>query len=247
MFIPQPATVESPDLPRFSGRRATITVLLLLSSVAAEAAPRQTPWLTGRALEHQLSNSRMTVHQSGQTLRRVLTNLSLRAAAPHRIALFLDRRVDPDQIVELKVKDVSLAELLNQLTTQHALKIARLGPVIYLAPGDKADRLAQLALEQRRELRKLPAARHRELVREKPARWDDLATPGEILHKITTEAKLTIENPETLPHDLWPAAELPPMAVADQLTLVLFGFELSYGIASDGSSVRIVPIERGKE
>ena len=43
---------------------------------------------------------------------------------------------------------------------------------------------------------------------------------------------------DRLPHDLWVAGNLPPLAVADRLSLLLAGFNLTFDIAEDGSAIR---------
>ena len=63
-----------------------------------------------------------------------------------------------------------------------------------------------------------------------------------MLELLTTQAGVTVTNPELVPHDLWPAADLPALAWVDRLTLLLAGFGLTYEFTDEGAAVRLVPI-----
>ena len=69
-----------------------------------------------------------------------------------------------------------------------------------------------------------------------------MAEPRSLLNDLAAKGGVTIANPELLPHDLWPAADLPPMAWVDRLTLLLAGFGLTFEFADGGASIRLVPI-----
>ena len=72
--------------------------------------------------------------------------------------------------------------------------------------------------------------------------WRDLATPRDLLAQLAAEAHVKLESLDLVPHDLWPARRLPPLAWIDRLTLVALQFGLTYELAADGQSVRLVPI-----
>jgi hypothetical protein len=48
-------------------------------------------------------------------------------------------------------------------------------------------------------------------------------------------------NEEAIPHDLWPAVNLPPLTAVDRLTILLAGFNLTYTIGGTAREIRIVP------
>ena len=60
------------------------------------------------------------------------------------------------------------------------------------------------------------------------------------------EAKygLTIVGKDSMPHDLWPAIDLPPLDAVDNLTLVLAGFHVTFQFSPDGSSIRLVAMPK---
>jgi hypothetical protein len=45
-----------------------------------------------------------------------------------------------------------------------------------------------------------------------------------------------------MPHDLWPAGRLPPLAWADRLTLLLAGVGLTFELQDSGAAVRLTPL-----
>jgi hypothetical protein len=51
-----------------------------------------------------------------------------------------------------------------------------------------------------------------------------------------------LQNPERIPHDLWPAGELPPLPLVDRLTLILDQFDTTFRISPDGRGFELVPI-----
>src|SRR6186713_1086691 len=70
-------------------------------------------WKTGAALRKQLEAS-VSVTWGERPLREGLVNLTRSTG----ICIFLDRRIDPDQLVELSVRDQSVEHLLDQLAAK---------------------------------------------------------------------------------------------------------------------------------
>jgi hypothetical protein len=104
-------------------------------------------------------------------------------------------------------------------------------PSAYRTPG----RSCTLAL------RRLPDVPRRKLLSPQAFQWDQLATPREIIERLAAEGGVHVTNPEQIPHDLWPAAELPPTSVVERMSIVLAGFDLTFDISNDGTAARIVP------
>jgi hypothetical protein len=69
-----------------------------------------------------------------------------------------------------------------------------------------------------------------------------LSAPRDLLTELANEAGIEIAGLEQFPHDLWPAVELPPLALADRLTLVLAGFGMTYQFSPDGRQIQLVPL-----
>lgn len=186
------------------------------------------PWKTAAELPPALQ-SRLSLQWSENPLRPALTNL----ANSQRTAIWLDRRLDPGQRIELIADDQPLEVILQRLCLKISASHCRIGPVIYIGPKETADRLATLAAVKRQENGNPPT--HKAAFA-KAARfaWPELAEPRQLAEALAAEAGLTIANPLALPHDLWPSGDFPPLALADRLTLLAAGFDLTFTVA-DGS------------
>ena len=51
---------------------------------------------------------------------------------------------------------------------------------------------------------------------------------------------MKISGKENVPHDLWPATELPPLNFIEKLSLVLAGFNVTFDLSPAGDAVKLV-------
>jgi hypothetical protein len=169
-------------------------------------------------------------------IRDALRNL----AKNQRVAIWLDRRIDPGAKLQFQLEDLPLSITLDQLCEKYKLGRSTVGPVIYIGPRATAEKLATLAAVKRQQV-------GRQSVSER-ARWSRavewsvplLAEPRELVRELAQEAGATLQNAEAIPHDVWPAIPLPALTLADRLTLVLAGFDLTFEQSADGSTLRII-------
>lgn len=225
---------------RLRFRLGTSALVALLSGVlATQLAAADTPaWHTGAAVEQQLRTS-TTGSWTGVPVVQVLRSLS----TAQRVAIVLDRHVDPHGKVELSVTEEPLSVVLGRIAVQQGQGTSQLDAVVYVGPLGVAERLRTLRALLHEQMRELPAAARRPLVERRAWRWEDLATPRELLAQLAAQAKgVTIEGLEQIPHDLWRGADLPPLAWIDRLLLVAVQFDLTCQIASAGTTVRLVPL-----
>lgn len=199
-----------------------------------------TTWLTGEKLRLQLDQpvSINSSTRSGVPLRQALAKLS----QSERVAILLDRRVDPDQKIEFTFGDASLDATLKLLASRLSIGVARVGSVMYFGPEATARRVRTLAALRHEEARSLPSAAWSQFMRLRSWKWDDLATPRDLLDELGRQRGVQIEGVEQIPHDLWAAADLPPMNFCDSLTLVAAEFDLTFSIDPSGQSVRLEPM-----
>jgi hypothetical protein len=209
-----------------------VTLWLALPECRAETKWRNTNELK-RYLTSQVSNT-----WSGKPLRETLLGFSKQ----YKVATLLDRRADPNSTVELSVQNVALNSMLQRLASDHELSVSWLGPVGYFGPKPAAARLRTLAFLRQQEIRKLPSARRIALQRSHATHWDELATPREVIGSVARQYGVIIVNLDNLPHDLWPAGELPPMAMAEQLTVLCAGFDMTFRIDATGTKAQLQPI-----
>lgn len=225
----------------FAGLRMVIAAVfcggaLLAPSVRGAEAPAG--WLTGEKLRQQLDQKVAITWsaRAGIPLRQGLTHLS----QAQQVAIILDRRVDPDQKIELTSNDESLDATLKLIASKLSIGVAQVGSVIYFAPEATARRVRTLSMLRHDDALRLPSAPRSRFLQLRSWRWDDLATPGDLLAALSTECHVEIHGTERIPHDLWAAGDLPPLNLTDRMTLVASQFDLTFAIDPTGESVSLV-------
>jgi hypothetical protein len=212
-------------------------VLAPFYAVGAAPATSGRTASTAAAAGQQL-RAPVAVFWSGDPLRRALTQLG----AGQGVTVLLDRRVDPEQGVELRVAGAPLEEVLRRVAEAKGLGLAVLGPVVYLGPPHAAALVRPLSQLRSAEAKRLPAQASNALLRLDRLRWDDFATPRALLGRLAQSGGIAVSGLDRVPHDLWAAADLPPLSLVDRLTLIAIQFDLTFEIAPDGASVVLVPI-----
>jgi len=156
--------------------------------------------------------------------------------------VLIDRRVDPNQLVTLTLSNATVDEVAAELAAACSLGVARLGHVIYLGPKQTADGLAALVALRRKEIAALPDGIRRAFTERRKIVWPRLTEPRGLVTRLAADHGWRVTESERIPHDLWAAGELPNLPLADQLTLLLVGFDLTYHVQLDKRSIEIVPI-----
>ena len=213
----------------------TAALVSLCAGLAAGQQPQV--WKTGPALEAQLK-LQYSIEFQERPLRPVLFRLARETGA----AVFLDRRIDPDQPLSLEVSDMPLNQLYDRIASTVGAEACRVSAVKYLGPSQTVAKLPNVASRRRMEAAKMPAELRARLLKQLPLAWPELAEPRLLVTKLAQEAGLSVQALETIPHDLWPAIELPPLAWTDRLTLVLTGFDLTFEIDAAKKMIALRPL-----
>jgi hypothetical protein len=239
--------------PSFFIRHSSFVIWVLLglwSLVIAQ--PPSVKWLTDDELAKHL-NTPTQVNWENRALRDALTSVS----RSQQVAVLLDCRVDPERPLTLR-GDGTLRSLFEGIAQTHnnvharedafprpaaAIGVTQLGSLIYVGPQAAARDLRTIAERRREEVRQLAAAQASPFTSRVRLAWDELATPKEILKEIADKARLEFLGlEEQVPHDLWPAVDLPVMSLIDRLTIVAVQFDLTFRIEGGGKQVRLTPI-----
>jgi hypothetical protein len=191
-------------------------------------------WKTGIAFQREM-DAQIGISKTDRPLRETLTRLSQTVG----VAVFLDRRIDPAQALPA-IPTQPLKLVFSQIASNAKGGMTTLGQVVYIGPPETVNGLATLAALRRQDAAKVPNTAKSRLLRIQAWRWDELTTPRELLSDLARQADVTIENLDAVPHDLWPAISLPPLAWVDRMTLLLAGFGMTFEISGEGSSVRLV-------
>ena len=215
-------------------RRVVIAITFLsacVSLVQCEGTLGQEPRKAGKG-----GRILVTLEWAEVPLRERLTEFGKKYSA----AVFLDRRVDPDQKIELSARDLPVEGVLALAAEKLKLGTCLVGKVHYIGPKGMADVLPAIVAQRKRELARsqVRAAWNKS----KELKWDEASSPRELAAALAQEAGATLENAEQIPHDVWPAYDLPAMPLTERLILVLAGFGLTFQVSEDGGQIRVTPI-----
>jgi hypothetical protein len=157
--------------------------------------------------------------------------------------VLLDRRANPNQLVTLALNNATADEVAAELAAACSLGVAKLGHVIYLGPKQATDGLVALVALRRKEIAALPEGVRRGFTERRKIVWPRLTEPRGLVTRLSADHGWRVTESERIPYDLWAAGELPNLPLADQLTLLLIGFDLTYQVQLDNRTIEIVPID----
>jgi hypothetical protein len=180
-----------------------------------------------------------TIHWQRVPLRDALGRLQALFDDP----VFVDRRVDPSMRVTLDIEAGSAEEVVAAIAAGRDLGVARLGRLVYLGPSGAADQLRTIAASRSQEVGRLSADLRASLTKKRPSNWPRLGEPRGVVTAIVEQRGWRLGNADAIPYDLWPAGELPEMTLAEQLTLLLVGFDLTFELRPSDRSIDVVPLK----
>lgn len=220
----------------------TVAVAVLCNVFARQDgahAAGHTAWSTGGTLQRKLAQP-VDIFWSNMALRGALQGL----AETQRVAILLDRRVDPGQSVDLTIKGQPMQVALHTIAQRCGLGLARLDAVVYLGPPPAAKQLRPVANTLRQSVGQLPLATKRKFFRLAAMDWPDLSTPRDLLSQLARQNGLQLAGLDRVPHDLWAAADLPPLSLVDRLSLIAIQFDLTFKVTADGARIELVPVPK---
>lgn len=206
----------------------------------------QAPMLAEPALARRL-HERVTLTWTDQQLAQGLARLGEVQGLP----VWLDRRVDAGQEIDLAIDNEPVAAVLTRVTqsASGSLRNGELGwttlrSVIYVGPAEAARELATLSELARQSIAKAPTEARRRWLTPAPWTFPRLSEPRVLLDEAVAAAGAKLRPGAEMPHDLWPERSLPAVAPIDRVVLLLAGFELTADMAADGRSLKAIPIKR---
>ena len=226
-------TIRLRRICQFVGTLAGIAGCLLVNqSIPVWAQPN----LSALSFEKRLE-APIEVTWANAPLRRSL----LRLAASQAIPIFLDRRLDPNQTLDIQLRAPSLRLGLQELAQQYGWQMSEVGNLVYLGPPPTVGKISTIAEINRRRLKNLSRSKRRgwQVVRSRS--WPKLTEPRQLLEKWVSETGVELHGVDKVPHDLWDQGSLPAAALLDQMTVLLAGFDLAVSLNQDGTA-RLVKI-----
>jgi hypothetical protein len=157
--------------------------------------------------------------------------------------VFVDRRVDPSMRISLDIEATSAEDVIAAIAAGRDLGAARLGRLVYLGPSGAANQLRGIAAARSQEVGRLPAESRSLLTQKQTTTWPRLGAPRGLIASIIEHRGWRLANADAIPHDLWSAGELPGLTFAEQLTVLLIGFDLTFELGPSDRSVAVVPLK----
>ena len=180
----------------------------------------------------------LSIHWESLPLRDAVARLQ----ETGKVDVFVDRRVDPTQLVDLSEDDATAEDILKRLATAKSLGVGRLESLLYLGPTREADQLSALAARRRADVSHLSGQGQQSWSTRNAINWPRLTEPRDLITRLAQEHRLQIIGAERIPQDLWPAGQLPKLLLSDELTVLLVGFDLTFRPVAGKAAIEIVPI-----
>jgi type II secretory pathway component GspD/PulD (secretin) len=162
-----------------------------------------------------------------QSSAHVFENIPLRAAlkniqAACGVTIWLDRRIDGEQIVQMKPGKRSHIQCLEELCQQSASEIAWLENILYIAPLHQSSKI-EFAYWNLFTLRGADAWQKKG----KPIAWTFPSDVKGIFENAMRLSSIKLNGLETLEHDIWGPATVPEASIAAQWSCLLAGYNSS--------------------
>lgn len=184
-------------------------------------------------------NRPLLVNQDYTSLRKVLNRL----ADDREVAVYLDRRIDPEQLVLVEINAPYFDTGIEKLARQCAAGVVIVADSVFVTtPETAADLRTRIALAERglEQLPKPSLQRQLELSRKIPLHWERLAASRELLTSFAEKFQVKIENPEAIPHDLWEEGKISHAHFSAGALLIACQYDLDIEWI-DSQTVRLVP------
>ncbi len=191
-------------------------------------------WHRNSELQKALA-AQLEIHSSSESLRSFV----LRLSQSQRVAVFLDRRLDPTTPRDFTLHGRSLKSILYLAAAQSGGGASLFADAIYIGPGDVVAVLPEALTTLRTRVKSLPPESRKVWQRAEAWQMARLSRPADLVKQLAADHELNAMGIEKIPHDLWPEVDLPPLSLAEKFACILLGFGLWPEISADGKAVRI--------
>jgi hypothetical protein len=228
---------------------AVLTIAFGLCSFvgAQERVPRANRGgLSAKAdTQHRAAGARLvpTIHWERVPLSEAIQRLKQLFDDP----IFVDRRIDPGTRISLDIEATSAEEVVKAVAPAHDWAVVRLHKFIYLGPKSAAEQLRGVVSARARDVGGLPASQRAQWTRGEPISWARLSEPRMLISELVGRRGWRMENSDAIPHDLWAAGELPEMGLAEQLSMLLIGFDLTFKFEPTARTIEIVSLDENNQ
>ncbi len=141
------------------------------------------------------------------------------------IPISVDRRLDPNSKISLHCTEEPLAAVLDRVAAAAAGSVAVLRSSIRIVPAGSVHVSQRAEKLREQQLAQLPPSDRQLLARKRTWAWAAGESPRTILETAAREAGVRVVGMDALPHDHFPAAELPALTLAERFDLLLANFD----------------------
>lgn len=155
----------------------------------------------------------------------------------------MDRRVDPNQVLNVGVDNRSIQQFFWDVGHRAGEAVCRIEDCYYFGP---AETVMWLPIEQRKIAASTSARRKRSKVKWTSKRvlvTAPVVEPKSLLLALGRQYGFEIKEIDQIPHDIWQGFELPPTSLQTQVLLILAGFDKTFRVLGDGTAIKIVDVE----
>ena len=160
------------------------------------------------------------------------------------VSLWLDRRLDPRQHVQLQVADQPLASVIERTAAQCNAEVVSFQSFLYLGPPHAAQELPTLVALARESVGNTRAAARRMWLAPDNFAWSRLTQPRALIERWAADCDVALHGGEKIPHDLLPDRPHLNVARVDLAVILLQGFDLTCRIDARAGAFQIVDIQR---
>ncbi|MBD3672014.1 MAG: hypothetical protein HUJ26_00695 [Planctomycetaceae bacterium] len=220
-----------------------LTGLIFLLGLGAGFLNAESEFRTGREFDDRLDEPGVA-SLSGLSLKETLQQIE----QSYGLACFRDRRIDPEQIIELSESRGSVRDLLNRIGESAGCRVSLTGQVVYVGPEIQTRLLrslmAQRQLDLKRVFRNRPGPAW---TRSQDYAWPILSEPRNLVLELAEFVGVAVKNPEAIEHDVWSAGVIPDATPVELFSILLLGFDLTFELSRDGESMTLVPLPETSE
>lgn len=199
------------------------------------AAQSINDWHTGKRLD-RFNRTPISASWADASLKRILNRFS----QSQRVAVFLDRRVDPSPTMNITAKNLGAEALLWKIADSQELGMCRVADFYYLGPPETAASLPTLWQQMKAESGRKRKSFEVNWERKSALTTKSVVVVKELLDQLASKHRFEIENPEAVAHDVWGQVELPETSVAGRVGIILVGFGKWFERSQDGKKIRII-------
>jgi hypothetical protein len=209
-----------------------VACLTFICSLSSSAIGQEA--VTGRAFRRVLQQS-----ITGRITNRSLRDTMQQLGSDRGIAIVIDRRIDPNQLLSVRLENLSLADSLAAVADEVNARVSVLDNVVVVGPTKSMKNLATLVQLREKEAKKFRTTR--KLRESRTISWPMLTEPKTVVSDIVAGSQIQFKQLDTIPHDLWAAATLPETDGVQALSILLIQFGSTFRFTQSGKSIELVP------